>query len=754
MTNRALSPYFPIALIAGLALCLLLAPGAAQATGLLLPKDESLPPLAIQSHRVAIKISSGVATTAVDQVFHNSTNRDLEAVFVFPLPRGAAIDEFALYINGKRVVGEVLSADKARSTYESIVRRMRDPGLLEYVDGQVFRASIYPVPARGDQRVQLVFSQTLDYDNGVYSYVYPLRTGERASTTLGDFTIEARIKSDVPLRSVYSPTHDVEIERQGEQSATVGIETNAAALDRDFRLLYTVSDSDVGLSMVPYRTGGDDGYFLMMITPRAELEPDQALPKDVLFVFDTSGSMSGDKLLHAKQAARFFIDSLGEGDRFGLISFSTTVRPWRDQLVEATAQNRAAAHEQIESLKARGGTAIHEALLEAFELLGDGGNDGRPRMLVFLTDGLPTVGVTDIERIVEDAGKANSGDARLFCFGVGQNVNVHLLDIASERNGGVSEYVRGDEELELKLSSFFSKISLPVMSGLELEFKGIDVLELYPPTLPDLFAGSQVLVYGRYASAGDGALILSGNLLGEKQRIVHDVSMPKVEGDNRFVANLWANRKVGYLLDQVRLHGEKPELVDEIVRLGRDYGIVTPYTSYLVVQDESAPPAPVFGGGAIDGLDLGGLTKSGDVDRPQFGRLHGEGEESSVRNAPSTEQSGADAVRSSVASRERRESTQLADDAEADVRYVSGRAFFYVDGAYVDEQCRQGERVIEVPYASRAYFNLLEAAPEFRDYMMLAQTMKFSAGDGLTIFICQNGDAQRSVEDWRKLLGR
>ena len=328
---------------------------AASATGIMIPKPVGLPNLAVKSHRVKVSISDQVAQTHVEQVFRNHTNRQLEATFVFPLPAGASVSEFAMMMNGKRVVGEVLEKDRARKIYTDIVRRMKDPGLLEYLGSNLFKASIFPIPPRGDQKIEITYNEVVTHDTGLAEYVFPLKTGGKSSTTLDDFSVSVELKSKTPIKSVYSPTHAVDVVKKGDHEAKVSFELNQATLDRDFRLLYSVSDKDFGVNLVTHRTGGKDGYFLMMISPKAEVKENEILPKDVCFVVDTSGSMSGKKIEQARKALQYCVNSLDKRDRFNVIRFSTDVELFQETLAKVTKKNVDAAKQFVGNFAARGG---------------------------------------------------------------------------------------------------------------------------------------------------------------------------------------------------------------------------------------------------------------------------------------------------------------------------------------------------------------------------------------------------------------
>lgn len=562
----------------------LLSPGAAFATGVLIPKDKSLPPLAIKHQRVEIDVVDGVANAKISQVFQNSVSRDLEAVFVFPLPKGAAVSDFAMHINGKRMAGEIVTKDKARGIYQDIVRRMKDPGLLEHLGNDLFKVSIYPVPKHGEQRIEIAYSQALEYDGGLYKLIYPLKTGDKASQTLEDFTVAVRLSSQVPLKTIYSPSHEVGINRKGDHKASIGFEEDRSLLDRDFVLYYGVSQKDFGLNLLTYAEPKQDGYFMMMISPTVVAKDDKRVERDVVFAFDTSGSMRGEKIEQAREALKYCIGKLDEGDRFNVLRFSTEAELLSENLLAVNNKNRKSALDFVSGFSAGGGTAIHEALQSG---LGQW-DEKRPLTLVFLTDGRPTIGETNPDNILKSVAKIGASDSvRLFVFGVGEDLNTHLLDRISGENGGTSQYIRTNEKIDTVVASFYEKISFPVLSHPSLEIDGLKIKDLHPKKLPDLFAGEQITLFGRYQGKGEHAIRLTGTVNGEQREFVYEAKLPKNDTSNHFIPRLWGTRRVGFLLDEIRLRGENSELRDEVVALSSEFGIVTPYTSYLVLESDA-----------------------------------------------------------------------------------------------------------------------------------------------------------------------
>jgi len=561
-------------------------------------------PLEVARHFVDAEVTDTVAITRIDQTFYNPNPQQLEGTYIFPLPDEVAVERFTMWVDGKELAGEVLDADKARQVYESIVSRMRDPALLEYVGQRMFKARVFPIPGHGEVRIKLAYSQTLRADAGLVGYAYPLNTEKFSARPLRELSVRVRVRSRIPMRSVFCPSHEASIDRRGEGEAVVGLEGRDILPDRDFLVYYQVTDEEFGLSVLTHREAGEDGYFMARISPPWRIDESDVLPKDICFVFDTSGSMAGRKIEQARAALKFCLANLAERDRFNVLTFSTEVRPFRDELMGATREAREDAVRMVERLEATGGTNINEALLAAMKMAPRGERERR-YLIIFLTDGQPTVGQTDIAAILRNTAGANAEKVRLFAFGLGNDVNTRLLDKLAEENHGVREYVSEQEDLEVKLSNFYAKVASPVLNDLELAFEGARVSDVYPKRLPDLFKGGEVVVLGRYGGEGREPVTLSGWQGERKKSFEYEANFATRDVENDFLPQLWAMRKVGYLLDELRLHGENKELKEEIIRLGKRYGIVTPYTSYLIAEEAREY--------ALRGVPLEGATQAVNV---------------------------------------------------------------------------------------------------------------------------------------------
>jgi Ca-activated chloride channel homolog len=561
------------------------------------PIPQPLPnALPVKSIKIDTKINGQVAVTHVEQIFRNDTQFTLEGTYFFPVPETASIVEFAIWENGKKLVGEVRSREEARRIYDEIVRRQKDPGLLEYAGKDLFQASIFPIPPNSDKILEITYSQILKADSGAVSYLYPLGTGHnlwqqqemRGNGTpkqkFGTISGKVEIVGKDALRNVYSPSHNIDIKQKDDRSASLSFETSEN--DNDFQLFYGWTNDELGMSLLTYREPGKDGYFLLMVSPRDDMAERALVSKDIVFVLDTSGSMAdAGKMDKARSALLFGVRTLRSGDRFNVINFAGEEHLMERGLVAADVSGKKRAEDFINKLQPNGGTNINDSLLVSLRQFD---RSERPKMLVFMTDGLPTVGETKIDRIAANVAKAKNVDVRIFPFGFGYDVNTALLDKLGTDNGGISDYVQPKEDLEVKVSSFFTRVSSPVLADLELDLGPVETEGVYPRSLGDLFKGMQAVIIGRYKNDNDLRSLtvqLKGRIGKDIRTFTYsDLNFPERADENDFLPRLWASRRVGWLVEEIRNNGETKELRDEIVELGTRYGIVTPYTSYLATD--------------------------------------------------------------------------------------------------------------------------------------------------------------------------
>lgn len=652
------------------------------------PCPEPMPfrQLAIQYHRVTVTIEDQVAVTHVDQLFRNDNDWVVEGTYVFPLPSGAAVTGFTLWVDGEPVEGKVLSREEARRIYEDIVRSLQDPALLEYVDRGAVQASIFPIQPGETRRIELEYSQVLPADAGLIHYNYPLNTEKFSAEPLEQVSISVVVRSADPVRAIYSPTHRVDISRESDFRFRAGYEAQELLPDKDFDLYYSVAQQGIGLNLLTFRdpeSDDSDGFFLLLAAPSFEGDPDLEIPKDLIFVLDQSGSMEGEKFQQAQQAVRFVLEHLNPVDRFNILAFSTGLRPYSSGLRPADEAGGAARW--VDSLSAMGSTDINRALLEAVAQA----DRERPTFLIFLTDGLPTEGETDIEAILGNIQGQAPGNLSLFAFGVGYDVDTFLLDRLAEEHHGTSTYVAPEQPIDEAVSSFYAKVSTPVLTDLRLDFGDVTVYDLQPDPLPDLFAGGQLVLLGRYRQAGTETIRLSGSVQGLTRTFEYDEQQFSRSGGPDFLPRLWATRKIGALLSQIRLQGPEPELVDQVVKLSIRYGIVTPYTSYLVTEPSAL---------SAEAQD--------DIAERAYSQLL----------ATPTQTTGQAAVeRAADEGMIQGADMAAAPPAEAGdiLRVVGPRTFRLEDGIWIDTAVDMDRvKPVRVPFLSQDYFDLAQADPE------------------------------------------
>ncbi|MEZ6037308.1 MAG: VIT domain-containing protein [Planctomycetota bacterium] len=549
------------------------------------PGHPTRPGVHITRTQIHAEVVDGVATTTIDQVVHNTGGRDAEATWFLPLPAGAVADAFTMTVGGKEVAGEVLDSGQAAQVYESIVRRRRDPGLLEYAGEGMLRARIFPIPANDDVAVSVRIRQVLQPTGGMFEWSWPLRVARLGDAAGGPIGLTVHLQSRTPLSTVVTPHAAAEIRRSGEHEATISLEGQNGEFD-DLRVLYGLSEQEFGLHMLPYRQGREPGWFTMLLSPPRTLADAKVPPRCVQLVVDTSGSMKGAKIEQAKASLHVFLESLREVDRFQVITFASSTQKFFDAPMPATCDNLAAAHARVDSLQALGGTNIGDALRLALESVptGDGDEVLLPQ-IVFVTDGEPTVGLTRPEQILELTKVSDKQATRIFALGVGDQIDVRLLDDLVAQHRGARDFVGNTEKIEAKVDALCQKISRPALTDVEVRCDGLDVLDVHPTVTRDLFCGEMLQMVGRYRNSGTKTVRVTGKQNGVKKEFVFEVEFPKVALNYPFVQTVWARQHVATLLDAIRHNGQQKELVDEVRAIATQYGIVTPYTSQLIVEE-------------------------------------------------------------------------------------------------------------------------------------------------------------------------
>ncbi|HMP50641.1 MAG TPA: VIT and VWA domain-containing protein [Candidatus Melainabacteria bacterium] len=544
----------------------------------------------LEDQEISVEIQDHVAKTYIKQTFKNDTNRNLAGTYLFPLPQDATFSSFTLHIDGKPVEGKILAAAEARAQYEQIVRSMVDPGLLEYVDYKTVRARIFPIPANGSKTVELEYTQLLKSDGGMFKYRYPLKSANASASNKTEISMKLKGKSG--LRTIWSPSHIIHSERQGANQAKVTFTEDGNGENKDFQLYYTVSDKELAANLLTHKTLNDKGFFLLALNP--PLKAKQVMAKDIVLVADTSGSMRGEKMEQLKKALKYVVQSLNQEDKFSLVNFNTDAEPFTSELLTATPENRKKAEAFIDELEARGGTNIGDALSIGSNLLNKESAVKRPAYLILMTDGEPTVGKTGLDELM--ATVDSKRDIRLFDFGVGYDVNTRLMSRLAEKHHGTAQFLEPEENLETALSAFYSKIKNPILSDVKIAYEGIEVKDVYPRSVKDMFAGNQVMLLGRYKEGSKAVVKLTGKVDGVQRAYSFPLTFAANESTNAYLPRLWAMRRISYLTEVAQDNGDTKEVVDEIVALSKRYGIISAYTSFLSTdpnENNRLRPTPV-----------------------------------------------------------------------------------------------------------------------------------------------------------------
>ncbi len=599
---------------------LCLAPAQAQstdwldrATQIILPPSDCFPTrgprgVRIETVQANITIVEQAASTTLDIALVNDSNTMQEAVLLLPVPDGSAVSSFMIDGASAESLARVLPRDEARRIYDQIVARIKDPGLLEFAGYNLVRSSVFPLSPRGRQHVRLTYEHILPLENARIDYLLPR---SESLQQRAPWIIDVDIKSAAPIATIYSPTHDVIVSHESPRHVHLALKPSAQTNPGPFRLSWLLERDGLAASLMSYpdpSVGG--GYFMLLagIAPESDRTP---IKREVTIVLDKSGSMAGEKMEQARAAARMVLEALDEGEAFNIIDYSTAVSTFADKPVLKSPTTIIAARNYIDGLKPIGGTNIHDALLEA---LRPEPTPGTLPIVLFLTDGLPTVGRTseiDIRKMVE---AGNLHKRRIFTFGVGTDVNVPLLDRVSDISRAVATYVMPKEDVEVKVAGLFKRLSGPVLSDIIVKTTDASgnpstrlVSELIPSPVPDLFEDDQMVLLGQFKTEQPVTFIIEGNDRGRHRTFTFTFDLRKATTKNAFVPRLWASRRISYLVDQIRQAGAEiglrpaeagaslfndprfKELADEVLRLSAQFGILTEYTAFL----------------ATDGADLG-----------------------------------------------------------------------------------------------------------------------------------------------------
>ncbi len=632
---------------------------------------------------VQVTVTGRAARVTVEEWFRNGGALLDEASYLYPLPGEAVFSDFSLWQGDRELKGEPMDAAQARAIYEEIVRRKRDPALIELAGHGLLRARVFPIGPGETRKITLRYTQMLDRVGDAWRFRYTAGTGTGAAASS---SFRMQVDSAARFGDPYSPTHRLSTSRSDDRILLTLADTSTHG---DLELFLPLTRNLVGMSLVTSQPVGEDGFFMLLLAPGRTETP--ALRRDLVAVLDVSGSMSGDKLDQAKAALAQLLGTLRSGDRFRVVTFGSGVRRYAVGWTDVSADNVRAAQEWVRRLDTDGGTNIAGALGEAFA---ERPAEGRLGVVVFLTDGMATVGETDPERLADQAERGR-GPFRVFAFGIGYDVNTYLLDRLTERARGVTEYIRPGGDIEQAVGSLAAKVASPVLTDLAVRADGVELYDLQPHTLPDLFGGDELVVFGRYRGAGSGErfVTVTGRRSEREERFSTGARFGSEQPGADYVQQLWAARKAGALSSDIRLHGPNPEILNELKRLALRYGILTEYTSYLVQEPNVvARPMPLRAPAPEAQAGEGAVRRS-DAARKLAGSV-------TLDAVVVTAAQAADSLAAGAGERAGRS------------RRVGGRLFTWRDSVWTDIAHGDSLRVVRVVAYSDAYFALLRALPE------------------------------------------
>jgi len=564
------------------------------AAGLLVPAGGG-EPLAIQDHLVRVDINNNIAVTEVIQVFRNDSNMPLEAVYSFPLPPSASLAGFSMWINGEEVTGEVLERDRARAIYQEVVhpavsaqspiRPQKDPGLVEEVSSREYRVTIFPVPAQGTQKVRVLYYQYLSVDADRVTYVYPMETrAAEDSRARGRFSLDVELRSAVPLTGCVFPSHSeqqVVTEVFNPHRASAHLVRADGDLDQDFVMVYSLGRGTAGLDLVTFRKDREDGYFLLLASAPLSDQVPEAAGVDYTFILDVSGSMRhARKLEVAGEAIARFLSDCGPDDHFNVIAFNLQPSAFAPTALPNDSRSLLQLEEFLHSFRGLGGTDLYPALQLAYEQA----DTRRKQAIIVITDG----GLNDLdERHDRFLDLVSLHDATLFGLAVGNEANVPLLEALSRATGGFVAAISTQENLLEKGKLLRDRMRREPLRNLHLDMEGNgSIADLSPTMMPALYPGGQLAILGRYRGQGSGILHLRGTRAGQEVDLKAQLALSETDTASPEIRRMWAEHRVHDVLQEIRSAARPEADRDAVIRLGTQYSIVTPYTSFLVLESD------------------------------------------------------------------------------------------------------------------------------------------------------------------------
>ncbi|MEP6574025.1 MAG: VIT domain-containing protein, partial [Gemmatimonadota bacterium] len=672
------------------------------------PIDQTRLPSSITriSSQVHTTIEGRVARVEVEEQFRNGGGSIAEGTYLYPMPGEAVFTNFSLWMGEQEVRGEIMNADQARGVYEAIVRRLKDPALLTLAGHGLVRAQIFPVQPGETRKVVLRYTMLLDRAGDALRLHYSI--GQRDQPRMhamgdgprndGVFSYHLTAPRADDYGTPYSPTHSITTQRVGDH-LEISLAPDAAG---DVEIFLPLRRGLVGTSVVTHASDGEDGYYMLLLAPRQTADG-PAVPRDLSLVVDVSGSMSGEKIQQARAALLQALGTLAPSDRFRLVAFSSTVRSFRSGFTPATSDNLREARRFVDSLEADGGTNIAGAL---DAVLGDAVAENRLPIVLFLTDGIPSVGEQAPDRIAELAG-SRIGRARIFTVGIGTDVNTYLLDRLAKEGRGSAQYVAPGANVEVAVGALLDKLRRPALVNLRVVSAPVDLTQSYPGHLPDLFYGEELVVFGRYHGTGDGQVVVEGERNGRRERFEATGTFAATAPGNEFIPRLWASRRIGELTRQIRLEGASDDLVSQVRELGLRYGILTEYTSYLVQE----PGAVVNRNREDRRFEPASNNAPAAAPAAQTGKVAFQRAQESSRMAGASSLAEADVVA------DEKQASLAGPSQTAELKRIGGRLFVKTGAVWTDAAHRDSLPIVDVAPFTDAYFQLVKALPEIAPWL-------------------------------------
>ncbi|HRW92279.1 MAG TPA: VIT domain-containing protein [Thermotogota bacterium] len=688
-------------------------------------------PIRMIDHNVDIEVHGDVASVSIAETFLNTLPMTVEVIYLFPVPKGAMISDFKMKVGDQEYSGEVLDSAQARQVYQDYVRMQKDPALLEYVDQELVRLTLAPFLPGETRSVSLTYTQVLEKTGNVLKLAYPLKIDALHDAPISTVRISGTIQSNEAIYQVYSPTHAISSSIDGTQKmASFQFSADAYLPTSDLVVFFNLGEREVEAYMVPHFDPEGLNSYMLDILP--ELNFGQSVPKNVVLVLDQSGSMSGTKFYQAREAAKFVINRLGKDDHFNIILFDDQVSAFKlpsEGVVDVSYVPEAISW--LNRFDADGMTNIYDALDTALKKM-IARAPGSNHYLLFLTDGLPTEGIQDENRIVANARTLaqKTKNVRIFTFGVGYDVNTYILDLLADQTGGLAFYVTENENIESTIARLYNQISRPVLTDVEIsmEGEGLQFFDPVPSKNLVLYQDQPLKIFGRFLGEGVVTVHIRGKLGdGEYENTFTFNLSPS---HNPYIATLWAGRRINELLNLYKLEGPSPELEDQIIHLSKLFGIPTPLTSYVVAQDvqmddasgvASAPRSTVSTNGVSLKLSTvpPGTTGTSQA-APAAPMFYGK---SAV-----TQSQNQNVMAQSMTMEEYTEAQKELEGAYgggARSKMLKGKVFLFDENenSWVDEEFEEND-VQEVENFSDEYFALMDEFPNLSEWIQLGDKIK------------------------------